>query len=535
MPNFSEFNLDEKILKKIQEMGFSETTKIQSKAIPLVQAGKDVSGLAQTGTGKTAAFLIPTLQRLYATWGEQQREGVKPFENWSARSTVLILVPTRELAEQVSTNLKELSDNETVSYVTVYGGVAYEKQKALLEKGATFIIATPGRLIDLYKEKFFDPKQVKSVIFDEADRMFDMGFKDDMKFLLDRIPRDRQFLVFSATLNFDVLRVAYEYGSDPVEIEIDRSLPRTDQVKDEVLHVGQNEKPMFLMSLLKSKDFDQAIVFTNFVRNVPRIEKFLQMNGFKALGISSALSQSHRTKVMESFRNGETNILVATDVAARGLDIDNVDIVVNYELPDDSENYVHRIGRTGRAGRDGLAFSLSSEKDVEALKRLESFLKSKLVIGWLEDSALVKDFKPFPYTFDPQAKIKDLSGRNNKKDTRPPRKKTYSNHDSSYKDSLDAESSQRNSKKYKKSGEFKKRNPDSKSNGKFSSRSNAAATAKAQTSTAFKTKKAGEKGTVPQKTKKRKSSSRYKNFKTVASHSSSKKGFISKILGLFSN
>lgn len=502
MPNFNEFNLDEKILKKVNDMGFTETTKIQSKAIPLVQAGKDVSGLAQTGTGKTAAFLIPTLQRLYATWDNKEIEGVKPFENWSARSTILILVPTRELAEQVSTNLKELSDSETVSYVTVYGGVAYEKQKALLEKGATFIIATPGRLIDLYKEKFFDPTQVKSVIFDEADRMFDMGFKDDMKFLLDRIPRDRQFLVFSATLNFDVLTVAYEYGSDPVEIEIDRSLPRTDQVKDEVLHVGQNEKPLFLMSLLSNKEFEQAIVFTNFVRNVPRIEKFLQMNGFKALGISSALSQSQRTKTMDSFRSGETNILVATDVAARGLDIENVDIVVNYELPDDSENYVHRIGRTGRAGRDGLAYSLSSEKDVEALKRLELFLKSKLVIGWLEDDLLVKDFKPFPYSYDPQSKIKDLSGKGNKKDTRPPRKKSFKKEDSSAQDSRKSKKSEYNGSK-----------------------------PSAKTSTKTHPKKASD----SKKPKKRQSSARYKNFKTVASKSSENKSFISKILGLFSS
>ena len=501
MPNFNEFNLDEKILKKINDLGYTETTKIQSKAIPLVQAGKDVSGLAQTGTGKTAAFLIPTLQRLYATWDNKEIEGVKPFENWSARSTILILVPTRELAEQVSSNLKELSDGDKVSYVTVYGGVAYEKQKELLEKGSTFIIATPGRLIDLYKEKFFDPTQVKSVIFDEADRMFDMGFKDDMKFLLDRIPRDRQFLVFSATLNFDVLTVAYEYGSDPVEIEIDRSLPRTDQVKDEVLHVGQNEKPLFLMSLLKSKEFDQAVVFTNFVRNVPRIEKFLQMNGFKALGISSALSQSQRTKTMDSFRSGETNILVATDVAARGLDIENVDIVINYELPDDSENYVHRIGRTGRAGRDGLAFSLSSEKDVEALKRLESFLKSKLVIGWIEDEALVKDFKPFPYTFDPQSKIKDLAGKTNKNDFRPAKKKSFKKEDSSSQDSKE---------KYKKP-DYKEAKPNRKPGPKKA------------------------KPTESKKPKKRQSSARYKNFKTVASKSSENKGIISKILGLFSN
>ena len=331
MSGFDRFNLHPKINERLKILGFTKPTKIQEKSIPLVQEGKDVSGLAQTGTGKTAAFLIPILQRLYtSTESGEKREGVNPYDSWTPRSTILILVPTRELAEQVAANLNDLTFEGEVSFVKIYGGVPYEKQKKLLEKGATFVVATPGRLIDLYKDKFFDPAQVKCVVFDEADRMFDMGFKEDMKYLLDRVPKDRQFLVFSATLNFDVLRVAYEYGANPVEIEIDRSLPKTDQVQDEIFHVGYNEKPKFLLSLMKSKNYEQAIVFTNFVRNVPKIEKFLQSNGYKALGISSALSQSQRNKVMDNFRNCETNVLVATDVAARGLDIENVDVVLKF-------------------------------------------------------------------------------------------------------------------------------------------------------------------------------------------------------------
>jgi len=456
MSGFKPFKLHPKINNRLEALGFSEPTKIQEKAIPLVQAGKDVSGLAQTGTGKTAAFLIPILQRLYVSIETSKKTdekndddsesgnepAIKAFESWTPRSSILILVPTRELAEQVANNLKDLTTEDDVSYVTIYGGVPYEKQKKLLEKGATFVVATPGRLIDLYKDNFFDPTQVKCVVFDEADRMFDMGFKEDMKFLLDRIPKDRQFLVFSATLNFDVLTVAYEYGSDPVEIEIDRSLPKTDQVQDVIFHVGHNEKPKFLMSIAKNKDFEQAVIFTNFVRNVPKVEKFLESNGFKAKGISSALSQSQRNKVMESFRSGETNILVATDVAARGLDIENVDVVVNFELPDDSENYVHRIGRTGRAGRKGLAFSLVSEKDVEALKRLESFLKTKLEIGWLEDNELEDSFKPFPYTYDPHGKMKDLSGK--RKDSR----NEYGKKGSGYQSDKPRRSDNNKSKKY---------------------------------------------------------------------------------------
>lgn len=415
---FSDFKLHKKTNRALQDLGFETPTKIQKKSIPLVQEGGDVAGLAQTGTGKTAAFLIPVIQRLYKTLKvegyEDQNEKTKPYENWGARSIVLVLVPTRELCEQVAENLKDLTPDKDFKYVTIYGGVAYEKQQERLKEGATFVIATPGRLIDLYKEKFFDPNLVRCVIFDEADRMFDMGFKDDMKYLLDRIPRDRQFLVFSATLNFDVLTVAYEYGSNPTEIEIDRELPKTDQVKDEVLHIGQDEKPKFLFSVLKNQNYEQAIVFSNFVRNVPKIEKFLRENGFKALGISSALSQKQRTSVMTKFKNGEANILVATDVAARGLDIENVDLVINFELPDDSENYVHRIGRTGRAGREGVAISLTSEKDVEALNRLQNFLEEKIAIGWLEEDGLIDDFAPFPYSYDPRAKLKDFKKKDHR-------------------------------------------------------------------------------------------------------------------------
>jgi len=508
MSGFDSYNLHSKINERLKSLGFSEPTKIQEKSIPLVQEGKDVSGLAQTGTGKTAAFLIPILQRLYASSESTNEsiEGVKPFESWTPRSTILILVPTRELAEQVSSNLKTLSSEDEVSSVTIYGGVPYEKQKKLLEKGATFVVATPGRLIDLYKDKFFDPTQVKCVVFDEADRMFDMGFKEDMKYLLDRIPRDRQFLVFSATLNFDVLTVAYEYGSDPVEIEIDRSLPKTDQVQDEILHVGHDEKPKFLASVLKAKDFEQAVVFTNFVRNVPKIEKFLQDNGYKAHGISSALSQSQRNKVMESFRNVETNILVATDVAARGLDIENVDLVINFELPDDSENYVHRIGRTGRAGRKGLAYSLVSEKDVEALKRLESFLKTKLDIGWLEDDEIVTNFKSFSYGYDPHSKMKDLSGKRREtrgKEGYKPKKSDYS------------KSRPKQSTKYQKSDDYKKPVEQKKES--------------------FKPKKSNAHSNSSKKSQNKKSttSKRYKDFKTV-SRGKSSGGILSRVFkGIF--
>lgn len=513
---FSDLSLHPHTEEAIKKLGFSDLTKIQEKALPVIEVGDDVAGLAQTGTGKTAAFLLPTLSRLYKTreteGHEKIDENVKPFENWRPRNCVLILVPTRELADQVRANLVDLDPKGDFTSATVYGGVGYDKQKEALKDGVDFVIATPGRLIDLYKDKVFDPGLVKSVIFDEADRMFDMGFKDDMKYLLERIPRDRQFLVFSATLNFEVLEVAYEFGSDPVEVEIDRELPKTEQVKDEILHVGHGEKPQFLLSVLAKNTFEQAIIFTNFVRNVPKIEKFLRDNGRKALGISSALTQHQRHSVMEKFKDHKVNILVATDVAARGLDIENVDLVINYELPDDSENYVHRIGRTGRAGREGLAFSVVSEKDVSALERLENFLGEKLTIGWLDEDDIVKDFEPFPYDFDPRGKLGDLKGkgggkfRREKSGGRDSKRKPYGKKGEKYSDKKGSE---------KKSSEYKK---STKQNGAPKSAE----------------KKSGEKNFTKKKKSNNKVADPYSKFKTVSRNvGGQKKSVWQKFKGIF--
>ncbi len=509
MSNFSDYGLHPKIQASIKKLGFTKPSKIQIKAIPVIQSGQDVAGLAQTGTGKTAAFLIPILQRLYKTRQIKEcnnlHSDVKAFKNWGPRNQILILVPTRELVEQIAQNLKELTLDNEFSYAAIYGGVTYETQKEQLQNSVDFVIATPGRLIDLYKEKFFDPTQVRSVIFDEADRMFDMGFKEDMKYLLDRIPRDRQFLVFSATLNFDVLTVAYEYGSNPIEIEIDRSLPKTNQVKDEILHVGHNEKPKFLLSILKEQEYEQAIVFSNFVRTVPKIEKFLRENGLKAMGLSSALSQGQRTSVMNKFKGGEINILVATDVAARGLDIENVDLVVNFELPEESENYIHRIGRTGRAGKEGVAVSIVSEKAIPALDRLQIFLDSKLKIGWMNDSDLVTSFKPFPYTYDPKNSLKNIKTKKSDQSTKRPQRLK----NNKYKNKNNEEPDE--NKNYKKFFKDESKN--------YSKKNYNNTTVQPQM-------------TKAKPNKKRKTSTRYSGYKTVSTRTT-QKGIISKLLRLF--
>ncbi|PIT99211.1 MAG: ATP-dependent helicase [Bdellovibrionales bacterium CG10_big_fil_rev_8_21_14_0_10_45_34] len=437
--NFGQFELHPTLLQSTQKLGYKECTPIQEAAIPLALEGKDISGLAQTGTGKTAAFLVPLIDRVLrsmeatalhtkavessaamasATDEAAPKNGLvqassetaeiksgplslRLFDHWTHGDRVLVLVPTRELAEQVSEAFQSLKGESSLSAAVLYGGMAYEPQKERLQAGAEFVIGTPGRIIDLYKSHDFNPKRVRAVVFDEADRMFDMGFKDDMRFLLQRIPRERQFLVFSATLNFEVQYIAYEFEANPVELNLSKDEVKAENVADEILHIGHDEKPRVLLSILKRQSPEQCIIFSNFKHNVPRLAQFLSSNGFAAVGISSLLTQAQRNRVLEQFKTQSgRNILVATDLAARGLDIKGVDLVINYDLPDDAENYVHRIGRTGRAEEQGAAVSLVGDRDVEALQRIETYLKSPLKVGWIEEGELVEKFEPFPQDRD---------------------------------------------------------------------------------------------------------------------------------------
>lgn len=430
--NFSEFNLDPVLNSAIEKLNYSSCTPIQELSIPVALEGRDVAGLAQTGTGKTAAFLIPMMERILrarplppdATEETKAFVTKRAFPDWKPQNFILILVPTRELAEQVQENIEKLSENSGLRGFAIYGGTGYDKQKEALKNGVEFIVATPGRLIDLYKEHLVDLKQVRAIIFDEADRMFDMGFKDDMKYILQRVPKERQFLVFSATLNFDVLNTAYQFGADPVEVNISRDQAKAENVKDEIFHVGQDEKPQHLLSLLKLHKPRQAVIFTNFKVNVEKITRFLNDNGIPAMAISSLLTQAQRTKVMQQFKaENDLNILVATDVAARGLDVQGVDMVVNFELPMDAESYVHRIGRTGRAGTTGIAFSLVSDRDVDSLGRVEDYLKHKVEVGFLEDKDLIKDYKPFIWSDSSYSRFYEgREGGGDRQGSRPPRR-----------------------------------------------------------------------------------------------------------------
>ncbi len=416
---FTELNLEPSLYSAIEKSGFAECTPIQEQSIPVILDGKDVAGLAQTGTGKTAAFAIPLMERILRARpqppdiSEEQKALVqkRAFPDWKPQNFILVLVPTRELAEQVQDNIIKLGTDCGLRGFAIYGGTGYDKQKEALRNGVEFIVATPGRLIDLFKENLVDLKQVRAIVFDEADRMFDMGFKDDMKFILQRVPRERQFLVYSATLNFDVLNTAYQFGSEPVEINISRDSAKAENVKDQIFHVGDGEKPQMLFSLLKLHNPKQVIVFTNFKHNVERVAKFLTDNDMPAMAISSLITQAQRTRVMEQFKaENHLNILVATDVAARGLDIKGVDLVINYELPGDSESYVHRIGRTGRAGAEGQAFSLVSDKDIDSLSRIEDYLKHKIDVGFLEEQNVLKEFKAFTFHDSSYTRSPDQGG-----------------------------------------------------------------------------------------------------------------------------
>lgn len=397
--NFSEYKLDNHLNEALTKLGFEKSTPIQEKAIPLIVSGQDVAGLAQTGTGKTAAFLLPLIERVLRSEKPSGDEEIdkRAFIDWKRNHFNLILVPTRELAEQVKDCALDFLTGTDHRVVVVYGGVSMEKQIENLGKGFTFLVATPGRLIDLYKEHKVDLKQVRAVTFDEADRMFDMGFKDDMKYILRRIPEQRQFLLFSATLNLEVFNVAYQFGANPVEIKVSQDQMTADNVEDRIFHLGGVEKPPHLLGILNKEKPKQVIIFTNFKSQVERIAEFLNKNGHKAVGISSLLTQAQRQRVIARFRAEEgENILVATDVAARGLDIEGVDLVINFEMPDDAENYVHRVGRTGRAGEKGKAFSFVSDKDVEALDRIQKYLNRTLESDWMNDSELPKEFADLP-------------------------------------------------------------------------------------------------------------------------------------------
>jgi len=367
LTNFASLNLAEPIAKAVAAEGYSTPTPIQLQAIPPVLAGKDILGIAQTGTGKTAAFALPILDRL--------ARNPKPLRPKSAR--VLVLAPTRELASQIATSFSAYGRNIRVSVATVFGGIPINRQMRELQRGVDVLVATPGRLIDLIERRAVILSAVEVAVLDEADQMLDLGFIHALRQLMPLLPKARQTLLFSATMPKAIATLADDYQSDPVRIAVAPVATTAERVEQFATYVRQADKQALLTLTLGDPSVDRALVFTRTKHGADKVVRNLEKAGLRALAIHGNKSQPQREKALESFRAGRTRILIATDIAARGLDIDGVSHVINYEIPNVPEQYVHRIGRTARAGATGVALSFVGEgerafmRDIERLTRLK--------------------------------------------------------------------------------------------------------------------------------------------------------------------
>ncbi|WP_321323072.1 DEAD/DEAH box helicase [Thiomicrorhabdus sp.] len=361
--SFSQLGLSDPLLQAISELGYKTPTDIQKQAIPIILSGKDLVAAAQTGTGKTASFVLPLLEKLNTN--EELR---------SKSIRALILVPTRELAVQVEANVKQYAKNLNLCSLAVYGGVASQPQKQQLEKGVDILVATPGRLLDLayQRDLYFD--DLEFLVLDEADRMLDMGFIDDLNKIIDRLPGDRQSLLFSATLTDDVRYLADTVYDDAAEISVSPKKKAAPKINQWLITVDKDKKSALLSHLIKEQQWNQALIFVEKKHSAAKLVEQLAKRGIKAEAIHSGRSQGSREKVLADFKSGKLAFLIATGIAARGIDIEDLSRVINYDLPYPAEDYIHRIGRTGRAGNSGEAISFVSKDDFKNLCAIESLL-----------------------------------------------------------------------------------------------------------------------------------------------------------------
>jgi ATP-dependent RNA helicase RhlB len=385
---FQDFNLPPELLQGIEETGFSYCTPIQAETLPIALEGHDVAGQAQTGTGKTAAFLVAMFHTLLTQPADAQR---KP-----SQVRALILAPTRELAIQIHKDAEVLGRHTGLKLGLAYGGTGYEQQRNTLTEGVDVLIGTPGRIIDYFKQHVFDLRALQVMVLDEADRMFDLGFIKDIRFLLRRMPKPEQRLsmLFSATLSFRVTELAYEHMNNPVKIEIEADTVTADKVNQQVFYPSMEEKIPLLLGLIKHEQPQRAIVFVNTKRAGERVWSFLEGNGIKCGVLSGDVPQTKRQRLLKEFEQGEFSILVATDVAARGLHIPDVSHVFNYDLPQDAEDYVHRIGRTARAGASGKALSFACEEYAFSLSEVEEYIEQKIPMESITADLLVEPQPP---------------------------------------------------------------------------------------------------------------------------------------------
>jgi ATP-dependent RNA helicase RhlE len=377
--SFSSLGLSAPLLKAIQDQGYTQPTPIQKQSIPVILSGKDVLAGAQTGTGKTAGFTLPLLQML----GEEKKSG--------HYIRALILTPTRELAAQVGDSVATYGKYLPFRSSVIFGGVSINPQIKQLQAGLDIVIATPGRLLDHVSQKTIDLSKVEFLILDEADRMLDMGFINDIKKVLAILPKKRQNLLFSATFSDEIKRLADSLLNSPALIEVAKRNATSGNIKQTIHPVDRDRKKELLVHLIKEGDWQQVLVFTRTKHGANKLMAQLEKDGITAAAIHGNKSQNARTKALADFKNGEVRVLVATDIAARGIDIDQLPHVVNFELPNVAEDYVHRIGRTGRAGNGGEAISLVCVDEHEYLKGIEKLIKQDI------PKHTIKEFTPDPF------------------------------------------------------------------------------------------------------------------------------------------
>jgi ATP-dependent RNA helicase RhlB len=385
---FSIFDLPAPVMDGIRDAGFVTATPIQEAALPLALRGKDVAGQSQTGTGKTAAFLIAAFTRLLREAPPRSAHGSEP--------RVLIIAPTRELVVQIESDARLLGQHTPFRILAVYGGIDYNRQREALAAGCDLLVGTPGRLIDYLKQHIWSPRRVEVLVIDEADRMFDMGFIADLRFILRRLPppERRQSFLFSATLSFRVLELTWEFMNNPSQITIMPQQKTAERVEQTLYHVGREEKFPLLLGLLRREGSDRILIFSNTREEARRLEDRLVRNGWEARALTGDVDQKRRLRILSDFKEGKLPVLVATDVASRGLHIEAVSHVINWDLPQDAEDYVHRIGRTARAGAAGRAIGLVDETSALNLEAIEKFIDQKIPVQWAEDDLFVSEIKP---------------------------------------------------------------------------------------------------------------------------------------------
>ncbi|MGB0646726.1 MAG: DEAD/DEAH box helicase [Bradymonadia bacterium] len=387
MSTFDSAGLIEPLQKAVADLAYEVMTPIQAKSIPPLLEGRDVLGCAQTGTGKTAAFLLPIIQHLV---NERKPRG------WGIRA--LILTPTRELAAQIGENFAQYAKHVRLSHYVIFGGVNQKPQVAALERGLDVVVATPGRLLDLHGQGFFNFDKIEFFVLDEADCMLDMGFIHDIRKVLDKLPPKRQNLLFSATMPGQIVQLANRFLSDPVRVEVNPQSSTAERIIQKVMFVERPNKRRLLAHLLRDNDVESAIVFTRTKHGANRVVKDLGRAGIEALAIHGNKSQGARTRALQAFKSREIRILVATDIASRGIDVSGVSHVFNFDLPNVSESYVHRIGRTARAGRDGIAIAFCDETESDYLQDIEKLTGQPLDIvddhEWHFPAAIPIKLKP---------------------------------------------------------------------------------------------------------------------------------------------